>query len=238
MWLYVSLFVLYPVRGDVGMISYFEEECPEGWEQYTNLNGRFAVGAGEYSGASLDNRKENYHYGMLDEGGEIKHLLNQEETPKSSTMSKYADRYCEYDPNACATEGVPHNNLPPYLALRSCQRKTGQYEELLAQLQETQKTIKALNDSLSQKINELSEQSVSMIRTTELAQFRSSLFEINRTLENSLRGAVTDEYLFASSTAVLLLLSVITLCILLFLLIKNKGMRRKLRNQYAILLDD
>eukprot|EP01084_Bolivina_argentea_P071915 130645_1 len=75
---------------NVGLIGYFDGDCPDGWEEYIDLRGRFALGAGYYAAVSEDGRTETSFYSEGDKGGEIKHAITESET-KSHFHYEFAD---------------------------------------------------------------------------------------------------------------------------------------------------
>jgi hypothetical protein len=52
---------------NIGQIGYFEENCPEGWEEYTKAKGRFFLASGEYIDVAKDGRAEkaNWQVGQI-----------------------------------------------------------------------------------------------------------------------------------------------------------------------------
>ena len=128
-----------------GLIGYFEGNCPKYWEEYYPASGRFIISAGYYSAHSSDGREEVGTYNLGSIGGEINHKLYKNEMPQhnhrdgdfrfllksdcSNTMPGSVDVTCG-EPNLheaaiLIDEGgdAPHNNIPPYIALKAC-RKT------------------------------------------------------------------------------------------------------------------
>jgi hypothetical protein len=114
----------------------FVSDCPEGWESYSNANGRFIVGAGQ--GAGLSNRP------MLSTGGTENHLLTIAEMPNHAhkeSVTTFAHRsgpegitgewrhdravrFTRQEPATSAVGGgASHNNIPPFIALNYCVRK-------------------------------------------------------------------------------------------------------------------
>jgi len=65
----------------VGLIGYFEGNCPEGWRLYENLIGRVIVGAGNYSGIAYDGRNETASFVNGNTGGERQTMMTVEEMP-------------------------------------------------------------------------------------------------------------------------------------------------------------
>ena len=124
-----------------GAVLAFTTECPAGWEQERRAVGRFIIGAGddpdpkyekwtrELDGGEIDLKD----YMLLEAGGEEKHILTINEMPNHAHgglfasngqkwgMNDHSQSY--YAGNAqIAAEGgnVPHNNMPPYIALHFC----------------------------------------------------------------------------------------------------------------------
>jgi hypothetical protein len=114
-----------------GLIGYFENECPEGWVEFVSSKDRFILSAGT-----------NYHLGTF--GGQSEVSLTIDQMPAhthSYTDPKVSpalwagpgrelggDRYREYPTvNGGTTTstglGKPHNNMPPYIVLKSCKKQ-------------------------------------------------------------------------------------------------------------------
>jgi hypothetical protein len=66
---------------NIGQIGYFEENCPEGWEEYTKAKGRFFLASGEYVDVAKDGRTEKANWQVGQVGGEIDHKLTIDEMP-------------------------------------------------------------------------------------------------------------------------------------------------------------
>ena len=117
---------------DAGVIAYFANACPEGWETYTSGNGRFILSSGDYNSIT---------YAINSTGGEDKVLLKQENLASHthvngefSNLLKYTG--CDTTKNVDCSNGepdvlsyatlsnvgndVPHNNMPQYLTLALC----------------------------------------------------------------------------------------------------------------------
>ena len=117
-----------------------EEGCPTGWGEYYDAKGRFIVGAGQHS--------LNNEYGtpvpikLLGEKGgqdQVKLEINHMPKHKHENPSKGADggKYVnalqatgrgEYGgfharPTQYTGGNQPHNNMPPYVALRYCKKE-------------------------------------------------------------------------------------------------------------------
>lgn len=128
-----------------GTIAYFElDSCPRGWKDYTGLDGRVARSAGTYSGIALDGREETVTIAVGQTGGENENKLTVGTMPyhnhvdgtyvyalKSDcgwTVNIGTDDTCG-EPNIQAMGQIsgqggdqPHNNWPPYLVLKACQK--------------------------------------------------------------------------------------------------------------------
>ena len=119
-----------------------EEGCPTGWEEYDDAKGRFIVGVGQHS--------LNNEYGtpvpikqVGEKGGQDQVKLEVEHLPahKHENPSRGADGRGNYFVQALQATGLgeyggvharptqetggnqPHNNIPPYVALRYCEKK-------------------------------------------------------------------------------------------------------------------
>lgn len=130
---------------ETGQIAFFEKKCPEGWEDYLPAEGRFIIGSGVYQNTTEDGRYERANYTSGDIGGEIQHKLTQGEMPRHSHSIFYgkilgnnpfrdvdnrafkeATFYSGRDGSTGQTgKSSPHNNMPPYIALKAC-KKTGE----------------------------------------------------------------------------------------------------------------
>eukprot|EP01084_Bolivina_argentea_P071914 130643_1 len=130
---------------DIGLIGYFDGDCPDGWEEYDNLSGRVAVGSGYYIGVTEDGRTESATYLDGDNGGVINYKLILEEIPQlqfSVTAPRYSgesgwagDGFVSGNPRnwhnniGTATFSTntlggdqPHSNMQPYLVLTPCKK--------------------------------------------------------------------------------------------------------------------
>jgi len=114
-------------RGAV--IPFEKNECPSGWEKYTQATGRMIIGAGRSDGLTART--------YLEKGGEEKHKLDISEMPnhlhggtfRSSGFSfehhqnnsRLPGQIYRFDRNTTPTGGgAAHNNMPPYIALTYC----------------------------------------------------------------------------------------------------------------------
>lgn len=112
--------------------------CPDGWKEYSAGAGRFIVGTGK--GAGLSERK------YREEDGEELHMLTTEEMPSHNhpftgdeiiaggwggtvtTNVGVGDNTAHrtYTPRGyigSTGSDKPHNNMPPYIALKLCVKK-------------------------------------------------------------------------------------------------------------------
>ncbi|ENX4858870.1 TPA: hypothetical protein I7295_24395 [Vibrio parahaemolyticus] len=114
------------------VIAFNGDKCPKGWRDFSQAQGRFIIGAG--SGDNLKLKK------FGDTGGAEEHTLTITEIPKHTHKGKHAEwgffewrgggsdpfwnkkkTFTEYD--SSATGGSqPHNNMPPYIVLRWCEK--------------------------------------------------------------------------------------------------------------------
>ena len=129
------------VSSEIGMISYFEKKCPDGWTTYSESNGRFIITSGSYSGLAEDNRNETKQYEVGESGGEIEHKLIINEIPSHNHLNGNF-KYLLRNTGSATTDGtdsstnepdivnkgeilsaggdLAHNNMPPYLVLNAC----------------------------------------------------------------------------------------------------------------------
>lgn len=171
-----------------GLIGYFEEDCPEGWVEYRQADGRFILSSGEYFSASKDGRNETAEYHVGDTGGEINHNLTLQEIPRHNhindnfkyllkapsrfggicrgTVDQYSSGSCSGPYLADKAELLPvgnnsvHNNMPPYIALKACKKLTP--EECHCDLDPfaTKKTVDSNISMVSKNLNKTTEETV------------------------------------------------------------------------------
>ena len=132
---FTAIFI-FPVASaeDVGMIAYFEGDCPKGWEPYTHAQGRFVLGSSPT-------------YPLASTGGVANYVLTMQQMPRHQHRTGVAGVYAEptqLDPVNDGRNGLggswwsigqlyteseggsePVNNMPPYVVLNSCKRVTG-----------------------------------------------------------------------------------------------------------------
>lgn len=118
------------------VVAFHAAKCPEGWKEVDYTKGRFIVGVGNSEGLTT--------YNLRQQGGEEKHKLTVDEMP--SHQHSYDDYYYYDDekgsPEYQTKQGddtgtrkeekgrktsssggdMPHNNLPPYVALLFCEK--------------------------------------------------------------------------------------------------------------------
>ncbi len=150
---------------DVGLIGYFNaENCPEGWEECRECEGRFLLGAGKYINTTEDGRNEAAEYNVGDTGGEIKHKLTIEEMPEhkhrtvaSGGYEKYSTQLEAVGNNLTSIGGAswstgqlytaeaggdqPHNNMPPYIVWKACKKIKDTVEKDIQELEEKYQNI-------------------------------------------------------------------------------------------------
>jgi hypothetical protein len=126
------------------VVAFHAASCPDGWQEVEFTNGRFIIGVGETADLTLRHLEEK--------GGEEEHRLTIEEMTEhthilsaSSTdygFLKGSDRWCggcdtgsTYTGKTTATTinvkgtinpvggNIPHNNMPPYVALLFCEKE-------------------------------------------------------------------------------------------------------------------
>lgn len=157
---------------DIGLIGYFVDGCPDGWESYTSLAGRFAVGVGTYSGTREDGTSESQTFSAGNSGGELQHKLTTAQMPSHNhnngnyqymlsidcygTIDGSTDNSCSepniYNGGAIQSAGSDgsHNNLPPYYALYPCKKIYNQYNyTLYTQFIDLQETVYELEEKLN-----------------------------------------------------------------------------------------
>eukprot|EP01083_Nonionella_stella_P093744 262824_1 len=108
---------------NVGLIGYFDGDCAEGWEEYSDLRGRFILGAGLYVWFSENGRTETKFYSKGDHGGEINHTMTESETKSHShyefASSALSEPYRTYDVNKYAPRSTAprdtFNNFDAYI---------------------------------------------------------------------------------------------------------------------------
>ena len=144
MALLVQLGWVQSAQATKGQIGYFEDKCPNGWEEYKPLAGRVIVGAGKYIGYSRDKRNESKEYKPGEKSGEVEHKLTVQEMPAhshkipahsgfsshsgSSRRLDLNNNYSGTDPavrgygdeTTLAGGNQPHNIMQPYLVLMPC----------------------------------------------------------------------------------------------------------------------
>ena len=123
---------------DKGLISYFENSCPPGWEENKETACRTFLGPGSTIDAQGESRTGN----LLETGGEFNHQLVVNEIPPH-THTFTADGRHGRDPQTAATiycdwgdvghpprtltsaktgADKPHNNMPPFIVMKSCRK--------------------------------------------------------------------------------------------------------------------
>ena len=115
-----------------------EDGCPPGWSEYRDADGRFIVGTGRHTEHdAYGNEVADLEFG--EEGGERTHRLSVSEMPGHAHRQWFANgerfggpgpeidlRSAEQDlrgvqfDSALAGGDTPHNNMPPFIALRFC----------------------------------------------------------------------------------------------------------------------
>ncbi len=104
------------------IMAFDQAECPSGWEDFHHARDRFILGAGA-----------KYSVGAT--GGAETHRLTVEEMPshdhggiwggdggKAGMNNDYAYHSAGHLRIASQGGGRPHNNMPPYIALRWCKK--------------------------------------------------------------------------------------------------------------------
>ena len=134
-WLYLKPKIT-ELAGGVppGVVAAFDDpkDCPDGWKPFDEGNGRTVVGVGK--GRDLTDRR------YREEGGEEKHLLSVDELPSHTheVIQMIADNNVDgvdskvvnsnehhNEPRRSGSAGgnQPHNNMPPFIALKLCKKK-------------------------------------------------------------------------------------------------------------------
>jgi len=130
-----------------GLIAYFEKDCPTGWDVFLYSQGRFILSAGTLENRSQDGRLEKFIFEAGKMGGEVNHKLTISEMPKHNHSNNQYNQVLKSDckntitvtNHICYPEGEPdvltskpmtdqgndepHNNMPPYIVLKACQKK-------------------------------------------------------------------------------------------------------------------
>jgi len=119
----------------LGLVGFFEQECPLQWEKYGNATGRVIIGAGNYTDSTRNGSNETTAYQLGLTGGEMYHALTIDEIPphthiynnpnnatgaglpRGATTAGFAS-----PPKATTTTGggASHYNMPPFLVLVQC----------------------------------------------------------------------------------------------------------------------
>ena len=118
------------------VLAFNLEECPSGWTPFREAEGRFVVGVGNDNGRNKDpsgNSLTARH--LAQTGGFEAHKLTPDEMPSHTHEHSIAKRVKRQNgdhgsaeiPGTTSTTkaaggGKPHNNVPPFVALRYCQR--------------------------------------------------------------------------------------------------------------------
>ena len=124
-----------------GPIAYFAGACPEGWQVYVNVAGRFIISSGNYQGPY-----DSATYASGSTGGEAKTTLDIQHLPPHDHSNGAYNQMVRYGPGLCAPNFAvkpgwpditstpseilpvggdqPHNNLPQYLSLVACQKQS------------------------------------------------------------------------------------------------------------------
>ena len=126
-------------RAATGMVIAFNRDrtspCPQGWKLFAPAGGRVVVGAGDNQNKDINGFDLSDHtVGVV--GGEEKHKLKPEEMPSHSHQSNIADiRHLgivseaggnvwssSFELSDTQPQGgdVPHNTMPPFVALYYC----------------------------------------------------------------------------------------------------------------------
>ncbi len=168
---------------DVGMIGYFDNEnCPEGWKECGECEGRFLLGAGKYINTTEDGRNEAAEYKVGDKRGVIEHQLTVKEIPEHKHRTVVWGEYENYNTELEAvgndlqsvsgyqwrTGGQlytgksggdqPHNNMPPYIVLKACKKIKDTHVDTTAfnnELNSTNTSVNTLKNSVSNNSNKI-----------------------------------------------------------------------------------
>ena len=116
-----------------------EDGCPSGWSEYRDADGRFIVGTGRHSvHDAYGNVLDELEFGA--EGGERTHRLKVKEMPEHHHRHWFSNGagsddapdadfrphesggrdYAQRRDTTATGDNKPHNNMPPYIALRFC----------------------------------------------------------------------------------------------------------------------
>lgn len=115
--------------------------CPEGWHPFQRGASRFIVGASKTHASAVPNEDSNGNNlrarPFLKDGGEEMHLLTRDEMPVHSHTSPIGEframKYTDHGgigvrdtelavPSSPSGDSLPHNNMPPYIALFFCEK--------------------------------------------------------------------------------------------------------------------
>ena len=113
-----------------------EEECPPGWQEYKDGEGRFIVGVGRHT-LHDEYGQEVTELVFGEKNGGRTHKLSIPEMPKHTHTYKFSSGYNSpkhtdsssdefgmkdrENMTGAAGGNMPHNNMPPYIALYFCQ---------------------------------------------------------------------------------------------------------------------
>ena len=119
------------------VVAFETDACPTGWAPYVQGSGRFIVGTGRHSlndqyGAPLA------EFAVGSTGGSRSHKLTVDEMPQHRHEYGYSSgnlspQHVDYTPaefgakdqqalTSAVGQGIPHNTMPPYIALLLCTR--------------------------------------------------------------------------------------------------------------------
>ena len=121
---------------DGAVVAFDRQECPSGWREFDDAEGRFIVGTGRHSefdryGVELTELQ------LEDMGGDRTHRLSIAEMPAHThrytfSSGQNSPDHVDFSDNEFgmkdrpmeettpAGDDQPHNNMPPFVALRFC----------------------------------------------------------------------------------------------------------------------
>ena len=126
------------VPSDIGLISYFENNCPLGWQMNKETSCRVLLAPGTTTDSLGEKRTA-----ILEEfGGEFRHQLTEAQIPPPSHLFQSDGRHgshpqtpstlhCDWGNvhhpertlrSASTGDNQAHNNMPPYMVMKSCRK--------------------------------------------------------------------------------------------------------------------
>ena len=118
------------------IVAFDSSDCPAGWSPFREGEGRFLIGTGNNDGRNEDGAGLPLTARpLMRTGGAERHALTPSEMPKHSHPYSRAKRVkrgggdkgsaeypSENDTTGSSGDGKPHNNVPPFVALKLCRK--------------------------------------------------------------------------------------------------------------------